>query len=215
MFQNRADAGHKLAKQLELYKEENLLILALPRGGVPIGYEVAKALQAPLDVFVVRKVGSPWNPEYGIGAVASGILVLDKSALQELGITPYEIQDIIRREQEEVNRRQRLYRKNEVFPTLTDKTVILLDDGIATGVTIRTAIQAIKQLTPKKLVLAVPVGPKESIITLKQEVDDLICLEMSTNFFSVGSYYVQFPQVSDEEVIKLLEQARDKQGTIP
>jgi putative phosphoribosyl transferase len=211
MFENRADAGRRLAEQLKPYHKENPLILALPRGGVPIGYEVAKALHAPLDVFVVRKVGSPWNPEYGIGAVASGVLVLDKASLQELGITPYEVQDIIEREQEELNRRQRLYRESEDFPTLTDKTVILVDDGVATGVTIRVAIQAIKQLKPKKLILAVPVGARETVMLLRKQVDDLICLEMPSHFFAVGSHYIKFPQVSDEEVITLLKQARDKQ----
>ncbi|MBY0501677.1 MAG: phosphoribosyltransferase [Alphaproteobacteria bacterium] len=210
IFQNRADAGRRLAEKLKSYQKENPFILALPRGGVPIGYEVAQALHAPLDVFVVRKVGSPWNPEYGIGAVAPGVLVLDKASLQELGITPPEIQGVIEREQEEVNRRQRLYRGNEDHPTLADKTVILIDDGIATGVTTHVAIQAIKQHKPKKLILAVPVGPKETIAILEKQVDDLICLEMPSHFFAVGSYYVNFPQVSDEEVITLLKQARDK-----
>ncbi len=131
MFVNRSEAGHQLAKSLTNYQAEKPIILALPRGGVPIGFEVAQALKAPLYVFVVRKVGTPWNPELGIGAVAPGVKILDEDFLRMLGINASELEEIIEREQEEVKRRQKLYRQDENFPHLTGKTVILVDDGIA------------------------------------------------------------------------------------
>jgi len=145
MFQNRYDAGRQLAEKLASYQTEKPLILALPRGGVPIGFEVAQALQAPLDVFVVRKVGPPWNPEFGVGAVAPGVQILDESSLRMLGINESDLKGVIEREQQELKRRLQLYRQGEDFPNIAGKTVILIDDGVATGVTTRAAIQAIKK----------------------------------------------------------------------
>jgi putative phosphoribosyl transferase len=210
MFQDRADAGFQLAQKLKIYKDEHPLILALPRGGVPIGYEIARVLKAPLDVFVVRKVGAPWNPEFGIGAVAPGIQILEQDSLKMLGIRPSEVTKLIEREQEEVRRRQKLYQQDKDFLPLTGKAVILVDDGVATGVTTRAAIQALKILKPRKLVLAVPVGPADTIHALRQLVDELACLDIPSLFYAVGAFYENFPQVSDEEVIRLLKTAKEE-----
>lgn len=210
MFQNRSDAGYQLAQKLKIYQAENPIILALPRGGVSIGYEVAVVLKAPLGVFVVRKVGAPWNPEFGIGAVAPGVQILDTESLQILGIKPSQIEGIIKQEQQEVKRRQELYQQDENLSYITGKTIILVDDGVATGVTTRAAIQAIKQLKPAKFILAIPVGPRDTIEELRHLVDDLICLESPFSFYAVGAFYLSFPQVSDEEVIALLESAKEK-----
>lgn len=212
MFRDRSEAGKRLAKELIKYKTEKPLILALPRGGVPVGYEVAKSLEAPLDVFVVRKVGAPWNPEFGVGAVALGVEVLDKRALQMYGIRVSDLKDIIELEQEEVERRNQLYRQDQPFPILKDQTIILVDDGIATGVTTRAAIQAIKKFKPAKLILAVPVGPRETVYKLQEEVDAVICLESPLDFYAVSAFYDRFPQTSDEEVIALLEKAREEKN---
>lgn len=210
MFQNRSDAGYQLAQKLKIYQAENPIILALPRGGVSIGYEVAVVLKAPLGVFVVRKVGAPWNPEFGIGAVAPGVQILDTESLQILGIKPSQIEGIIKQEQQEVKRRQELYQQDENLSYITGKTIILVDDGVATGVTTRAAIQAIKHLKPAKFILAIPVGPRDTIEELRHLVDDLICLESPFSFYAVGAFYLSFPQVSDEEVIALLESAKEK-----
>lgn len=210
MFLNRLEAGHKLAEDLKKYQAEEPIILALPRGGVPIGYEVAQVLRAPLYVFVVRKVGTPWNPELGIGAVAAGVQILDHESLHILGIDASELEEIIEREQQEVKRRQKLYGQDEDFPSIKGKTVILVDDGIATGITTRAAIQAIKHLQPSKLVLAVPVGPLEAVNSLSKLVDDLICLDTPVDFYAVSAFYRSFPQVSDEEVINLLKKAKEE-----
>ena len=210
MFSNRFEAGRELAEDLKSYQTDKPIILALPRGGVSIGYEVAKILKASLYVFVVRKVGTPWNPELGIGAVASGVQILDHESLSILGIEASELEEIIEREQREVKRRQKLYGQDEDFPSLKGKTVILVDDGIATGVTTRAAIQAIKHLKPSKLVLAVPVGPLETVNGLSKLVDDLICLETPVDFYAVSAFYLSFPQVSDEEVIRLLKKAKEE-----
>jgi len=210
LFQNRSDAGYQLAQKLKSYQAENPIILALPRGGVSIGYEVAVVLKAPLGVFVVRKVGAPWNPEFGIGAVAPGVQILDTESLQILGIKPSQIEGIIKQEQQEVKRRQELYQQDENLSYITGKTIILVDDGVATGVTTRAAIQAIKHLKPAKFILAIPVGPRDTIEELRHLVDDLICLESPFSFYAVGAFYLSFPQVSDEEVIALLESAKEK-----
>jgi putative phosphoribosyl transferase len=211
MFIDRQDAGRRLAERLKSYKREKPLILALPRGGVPIAYEVAQALKSPLDVFVVRKVGVPWNREFGIGAVAPGAQILDEASVRKLGLTESDLEKIIDQEKQEMNRRLQLYRQGEEFPNISGKTVILVDDGLATGVTTRAAIQAIKKLKPLKLILAVPVGPAETVDRLRPLVDDLICLETPRDFYAVSEFYRYFPQVSDEEVIRILEETKPRQ----
>jgi len=204
MFQDRDDAGRQLAEKLKKYQKDNLLILALPRGGVPVAYQVSQVLNAPLDVFVVRKVGFPGNPELGVGSVAPGVLFLDKDSLHRLGLRHSDLKEIIEIEQKELQRRLHLYRGDTTLPNVVGKTVILIDDGIATGVTTRAAIQGIQQLKPSKLILAVPVAPLEAVEMLKNLVDELVCLEIPPFFYAVGAFYQRFPQVSDDEVIALL-----------
>jgi putative phosphoribosyl transferase len=208
VFRDRDDAGQQLAEKLKKYQKEDLLILALPRGGVPIGYIVSQALKAPLDIYAVRKIGAPWNSEFGIGSVAPGVLFLDEKTLAELGLTHADLQGIIAAEEGELKRRLRLYRGSEEPPNVAGKTVILIDDGVATGVTTRAAIQGLRHLKPKKLILAVPVAPHEIINTLEKLVDELVCLEVPAYFYAVGAFYENFPQISDGEVIVLLERAK-------
>jgi predicted phosphoribosyltransferase len=206
IFKDRKDAGKKLAVKLKKYKKENVLILALPRGGVPVGYEIANFLHTPLDVLVVRKIGAPHNPELAIGAIASGgIWFLDKLTIQRLHITPEEIEKIAKEEIIEVIRRQKEYRDDLPPPKITGKIIILVDDGIATGATTRAAIRAIQKQRPMKLVLAVPVCSAEVAKELKPLVDEFICLETPVYFEAVGAHYQNFPQVTDEEVKTLLK----------
>ncbi len=205
MFRDRTDAGRKLAEALQEYAALKPLILALPRGGVPIGFEVAKALHAPLDVLVVRKIGAPWNPEFGVGAIAPGIQILDQPSLNALGLTASDLKGIIEEETLELDRRVQAYRGKADFPNIVGKTVILIDDGLATGITTRAAIEAVKKLKPAQLILAVPVGPADTVKYLSHLVDKLICLEIPSPFFAVGSFYNNFPQVSDKEVMDLLK----------
>lgn len=205
MFFDRIDAGRKLAEALKEYEALKPLILALPRGGVPIGFEVAKALHAPLDVLVVRKIGAPWNPEFGVGAIAPGVQVLDQPTLHALGLTTSDLKGIIEEEHIELNRRIHAYRGNTDLPNISGKTVVLIDDGLATGITTRAAIEAIKKLNPSQVILAVPVGPADTVERLRKLVDKLICLEIPSHFYAVGSFYHNFPQVSDAEVLNLLK----------
>lgn len=209
LFQDRSDAGHQLAKKLQTYHLENPIILALARGGVPVGYEIALALNAALNVLVIRKVGAPLNPEFGVGAVASGIEILNIDSLHMLGLTASEIQNVIKREQQEVERQNQLYQQKDLLP-IKGRTVILVDDGIATGITVRAALQAIEKLKPLKTLLAIPVGPLDTLQELTSLVDELICLKRLSPFYAVGSSYLSFPQVSDEEVIRLLKDAKRK-----
>lgn len=190
-------------------------MLALPRGGVPVGYEVALSLHAPLDVFVVRKLGPPWNPEFGVGAVAPGVCIFDDESLRMLDLKKSDLTQSIKREEEEVKRRLQLYRQDESFPNLEGKTVILVDDGVATGITTRAAIQALEAMKPLQIILAVPVGALESIHVLRKLVDKLICLEIPPFFHAVSAFYQNFPQVSDEEVIYLLKHTKEKLKASP
>jgi len=210
LFQNRSDAGCQLAQKLKHYSSEKPIILALPRGGVPVGYEIAQRLKAPLEVLIVRKIGLPWNPELGVGAVAPGVKILKKNMLYQLGVTDSEIEKIIEEEQEEVKRRQKIYQQNDDLRKITGKTVILVDDGVATGVTVSAALQTIKKLKPKKIILAVPVGEVDIIKQLSLLVDELICLEVPSFFPAVGAFYQNFSQVSDNEVITFLMRAKER-----
>lgn len=206
-FRDRREAGRLLAEKLSFLKsKEDLLVLAIPRGGVVVGSEVAKALGAPLDVYITRKIGAPYNPELAIGAIASdGTLVLDRSLSSRLGVSEEYIKAQSAREQEEIERRMRRYRRDQPSPDLEGKRVILVDDGIATGATIEATIDALHRTGVEELILAVPVGPKDTIERLKKKVDQLICLHAPQIFWAVGSFYMTFDQTSDEEVVALLK----------
>jgi putative phosphoribosyl transferase len=207
IFVDRVDAGRKLAKKLDAYAGQNdVLVLAIPRGGVPVAFQVASELGVPLDVFVVRKLGVPSREELAFGAIATGgIRILDEQIVESMGISDLQIERITAKEKDELDRRERVYRGNRPFPNLENKTVILVDDGIATGASTRAAISALRQLKPARIVLAVPVAPAATCESLQGEVDDLICLFMPQFFFSIGQFYEDFSQVSDQEVMNLLQ----------
>jgi putative phosphoribosyl transferase len=209
-FRNRAEAGRLLAGHLAGYaKREDVVVLALPRGGVPVAFEVAQALRAPLDVFLVRKLGTPGQAELAMGAIASGgVRVLNPSVIQYLEIPREIIDKITISEQKELERRERAYRDDRPPFEVRDKTIILIDDGLATGSTMRAAIAALKQKHPTRIVVAVPVAPPSTCEVLRGEVDKVVCLLSPEPFDGVGRWYVDFSQTSDEEVRALLEQAR-------
>lgn len=208
IFENREQAGKKLARKLLEYKKENPFVLAMPRGGVPIGVEVAEVLHAPLDVVVVRKIGLAGNKEFGIGAVAEGgVKILDHS-IEELEVNQEELNEVIALEEEELRRRVKIYRDNKNLPDLTDKTAILVDDGIATGMTAKAAIESVNRLNPQKLLLATPVCALDTMKSLRPLVDDFVYLEAPAEFTAVATWYKNFDQLSDEEVVRLLKKSR-------
>ena len=208
-FEDREDAGRQLAERLLPYRDENPIVLALPRGGVPVGYEIARALKAPLDVFIARKLGAPGRRELGIGAVAQGgVRVLNEDTIRALGISEEYIEQVAAEETAEIERRLRLLRGDRPEPRVRGRTVILVDDGIATGVTAWAAIRALRRRAPRRLVLAVPVCAPQTAEAIRSEVDDLVCLKAPYNLMAIGFWYRDFEQVSDEEVIELLEDAQ-------
>jgi putative phosphoribosyl transferase len=210
-FRNRAEAGGLLAELLRDYAgRDDVVVLALPRGGVPVGYEVAKALGAPLDVFVVRKLGVPGYEELAMGAIASGgVLVLDRHAIQSLDITEGDVQHAAEAELRELERRESAYRGDREPLDLEGKTVIVVDDGLATGSTMRAVAEAVRQLDPARIVVAVPVAAAETWNELREVLDEIVCAAMPRPFYAVGLWYDDFSQTSDEEVRGLLEQAAD------
>lgn len=205
-FHDREDAGRQLAEKLLSYQHEDCLILALPRGGAPIGHEIARRLKKPWDVLVVRKIGAPNQQELAVGAIGPGnVVVWNQEILHYLHLRPEQMAPQIQRETTELNRRLILFRGHSPFPQLTGKTVIIVDDGLATGATARAAIQAVKALQPAKTILAVPVGARSTVSELRPEVDALICLEAPEYFESVSQWYQKFPQTTDQEVVALLQ----------
>lgn len=210
LFKDRNDAGLQLAEKLMHYKDKKPVIIALPRGGVVTGYEVAKMLEAPLDVVVTRKIGAPFQPEFGIGAIApNGIRILDEESVRITGTAESEIQKIIENETIEMERRIKLYRKGLPSLDLSGKIVIVVDDGLATGVTARAAILSIRRMNPEKIILAVPVSPPLTANKFREEVDEFVCLYEPFDFYAVGAHYYDFAQVTDEEVINLLQDAKN------
>lgn len=208
-FRDRVEAGRLLATELEKYRDADPVILALPRGGVVVGYEVAEYLRAPLDVIVVRKLGAPEQPELGIGAVApAGVYLLDSAIINHLGLSQQEVDAILEREKGELSRRIKQYRGEEGLPEITGKTVILVDDGLATGITARAAIATLRTLEPLQIVLAVPVSARSAVVNVRNETDDFVCLAIPHPFRAVGLWYEEFTQVTDAEVIELLEEER-------
>jgi predicted phosphoribosyltransferase len=205
-FRNRTDAGRRLAEKLAAYADRpDALVLALPRGGVPVGSEVAQGLGAPLDVFLVRKLGVPGHEELAMGAVATGgVRVLNDEIVHGLGISEHEIDASVSRELRELARRERLYRSDCPPPDVAGRTVILVDDGLATGATMRAAVQALRQQQPARIVVAVPTASLDTCQAMKAEADDVVCAMTPEPFFAVGYWYEDFTQTTDDEVRELL-----------
>lgn len=208
-FRDRLDAGLTLAKALQTYKNENPIIVALPRGGVVLGAQVAKALGAQLDIIPVRKLGAPSQPELALGAIAlGGAKVLNQDLIEATHTSLSQLETVVEQEEQELQRRAALYRPGMPALDVAGRTVILVDDGLATGATARAAIVALKQMNPKKIVLALPVCAAETAMALRHEVDELLCLQVPEPFGAVGCWYKYFDQVNDDEVIALLAEAR-------
>lgn len=212
MFTNREAAGRLLADRLRSYQDDpSGLIVALPRGGVPVGYAVSLALHLPLDVFITRKIGAPGNPEFAIGAVAeTGSVFLNPGArrvLKELFAPPGYLDEAVAAQRAEIARRQALYRRGRLLPPLGDRTVLLVDDGVATGATFLASVEALKAAGVKRLVAAIPVGPADTLHTIGRLVDELVVLHIPESFFAVGEHYLEFAQVEDDQVIRYLKQS--------
>jgi putative phosphoribosyl transferase len=205
-FRDRHEAGRLLARQLAHLKgREDVIVLALPRGGVPVAFEIAQELGVPLDVFVVRKLGVPWHPELAMGAIAGkGTEVLNGDVVTAYNIPPHVIRAVAEREGHELRRRLQQYRGDRPFPDLGSRTVILVDDGLATGSSMRAAVSALKQEHPKAVVIAVPVAAAQTCQELREEVDAVLCLHTPPDFSAVGRWYEDFSQTTDEEVHELL-----------
>ncbi|MEW6208597.1 MAG: phosphoribosyltransferase family protein [Acidobacteriota bacterium] len=208
-LEDRTEAGRLLADKLAAYaNRSDVLVLALPRGGVPVGFEIARALNAPLDVFLVRKLGVPGQEELAMGAIArGGARLLNRDAIENLAITEDEIRAVEAREREELERRERAYRGGRPAPEVEGRTVILVDDGIATGSTMRVAIKALRKLRAARIVIAVAVGPLSTIEELKREADEVVAVLTPEMLYAISPWYEHFPQVTDLEVYDLLEMA--------
>jgi putative phosphoribosyl transferase len=212
-FSNRRDAGRALATRLERFSTEEVIVLALPRGGVPVGYEVAMRLGAPLDVFVVRKLGVPGFEELAMGAIASGgVRILNREIVATLRIPPDAIDAITEAEETELERRMLAYRGDTPPPVLAGRTVIIVDDGLATGASMRAALEAVRTLRPARTVVAVPVASKATCEELRELADEVICLSTPVPFGSVGAWYQDFSQTTDGEVSALLDAVRSARG---
>jgi len=207
-FHDRRDAGRQLAEALKFLKgRKDVVILGIPRGGVVVAHEVAKALDLPLDVYITRKIGAPYNPEFALGAVASdGTRVLDELVVQQLHVSQDYIEAETARQKEEIDRRLAEYRGDRPPLELEGKTVVLVDDGVATGSTTLAAIRALKRRAPAKLILAIPVGPPDTVARLSREVDQVVCLDTPEPFWAVGRFYTIFDQTTDAEVVELLRE---------
>jgi predicted phosphoribosyltransferase len=208
-FRNRLEAGRILAERLSAYaKRPDVVVLALPRGGVPVGYEVARALDAPLDLFLVRKLGVPGHEEYALGAIATGgVRVINEDLVRALRLSPEVIDTIAAREQQELERRERLYRADRPPADVRGRTVILVDDGLATGSTMRAAVQALRKQGAARIVVAVPIAAPDTCDALRAEVDDIVCAATPEPFRAVGLWYEDFSQTTDDEVRDWLARA--------
>jgi len=209
LFKDRSDAGRVLAGALSQYAgRADVLVLGLPRGGVPVAFEVARKLKLPLDVFIVRKLGTPWHKELAMGAIASGgVRVLNKDVIQGLQIPSWAIENVAREEELELQRRERAFRGTSAKIDVQDKVAILIDDGLATGASMRAAVRAVRALAPKKIVVAVPVASRFICEQMASEVDEAVCVETPEPFEGVGQWYQDFAQTTDDEVRQLLAAA--------
>ena len=217
IFEDRREAGRVLAEKLaDLAGQPDLLVLALPRGGVPVAYEVARALDAPLDVFLVRKLGVPGREELAMGAIATGgVRVLNDDVVRALHLPDEVIEQSAQQQQRELERREQLYRGGRPLPSVRGKTVILVDDGLATGSSMRAAVAALRQLRPARILIAVPVAAPDTCAELGEEVDDIVCAETPEPFYAVGFWYEDFTQTTDDEVRDLLARAAAGQREVP
>jgi putative phosphoribosyl transferase len=208
-FRDRTEAGQQLATQLATYADApDVIVLGLPRGGVPVAYEIAQALHVPLDICLVRKLGVPDQPELAMGAIApGGIMVVNQEILRSLKISREDLLAVAEQEQQELERREQAYRGDRPLPQIGGHTVILVDDGIATSSTVRAAVASLRQQQPKALVIATPVAPPETVQALSELVDQVVCLIMPESLVSISQWYVDFAQTSDEEVRLLLSQS--------
>ncbi len=211
MFADRRTAGRQLAERLHHLRQDEPLVLALPRGGVPVGFEVARELDAPLDVLLVRKIGVPWQPELALGAVVDGAdpqVLINEGLASALAVARSYITSETARQLTEIERRRRVYLGDKPPPALSGRTIIIVDDGIATGSTARAALRAVRKAGARRIVLTVPVAPEDTIEQLRAEVDDIVCLSSPSPFIAVGAHYSEFPQLADVDVIALLEERR-------
>jgi putative phosphoribosyl transferase len=219
MFKDRSDAGRQLASRLARYTALEPVVVGLPRGGLPVAAEVADRLGAPLDIIVVRKIGLPWQPELGIGAVAEGgIRVLNDVLVEEVGIEPIELEAATARERVELARRVHRYRGERSAVPVDGRVVIVVDDGLATAYTARAAIEAIRRGGARRVILAVPVAPEDSVAAMRGVADEVVVVDTPPRFFAIGDFYEDFAQTSDEEVVSLLERAAARSegsGVIP
>jgi putative phosphoribosyl transferase len=205
-FQDRTEAGRLLGAELAKRRlGPGTVVLALPRGGLPVGAEVAEALNAPLDIVVARKIGVPWHAELAMGAIAGGARVLDHQLIRDLHVSGEEVEAVIAREAEEMDRGQKLYRNGLPEPDLAGRTVVLVDDGLATGSTMVAAARHVRSARPEKLIVAVPVASAQACSRLRREADECVCLARPNPFFAVGEWYLDFRQVTDDEVQEILE----------
>lgn len=213
VFRDRAEAGRLLVEKLESYRgDPSGLILALPRGGVAVGYELSVSLHLPLDVFVTRKLSTPDNPEYAIGALSeTGAIYVNPEAVEAFHLSHADLEAIIGNERQELTRRQELYRHGLPLAPIRDKTVILVDDGIATGATFMATIEAVQELSPRRLIAAIPVAPLDSLVLVRNRVDELIVIATPEPFVAVGHHYHNFTQVDDTQVLAYLKGARQSQ----
>jgi putative phosphoribosyl transferase len=214
VFRDRRHAGRVLAQALSRYAgRRDVIVLALPRGGVPVGFEVAAALQAPLDVFVVRKLGVPGHEEYAMGAIATGgVRVLNDEVVRSLGLPEAAVEAVVRSEQTELERRERLYRDDRPPPVVRGRTAIVIDDGLATGSTMRSAVVALRRQGPGRLVVAVPIAAPSTCEEFQDEVDEVVCARTPEPFHAVGVWYEDFSQTTDDEVRSLLARASVEPG---
>jgi predicted phosphoribosyltransferase len=215
-YRDRTDAGRQLAAELAVYANRpDVVVLALPRGGVPVAFEVASALRAPLDVFIVRKLGLPGHEEFAMGAIASGgVRVLDDDAIRVFDVSQAVIEDVTAAEQRELERRERQYRGDRPPPEVAGRAVILVDDGLASGSTMRAAVEALRQESAARVIVAVPVAPPETCDAIRDIVDDIVCVRTPEPFHAVGRWYQDFSQTSDDEVRSLLDEAARTPGSV-